>query len=1045
MLECGGGAWCASMYLCKLLESSANCWRERLVVPEYDEVLELVDRQTLWQQVVQLCHRYYEAICAVVAGRWDTLVKTGVLGESPLGAPFSWWLLMALAVSVMHLIVYWLTKSPSQKWARTLFPLMFVLSALVPWSFSVQLLTIWMASWAPPLALMVGGFDFLINWAGLTWISGWLLYPVFALCCTWDWFLVLLGFPKPEAPGYHQSDNILRIITVFVTYLTFSHSLALSLGLVAYIAFRYVYVMARGPLQVTDVFVTGDDGQRKLVSHNYVYRGITGWSWLDHWINPAFGLGLGKPPTKEEMKEEAKKELQTEFDRKLEVLSSRLEHQAELDIKRAEEQALRAEKHAEEQAKRAEKYAEEQIKRTEERLEREQRNHLQKMAVDFGRRAKEAKLNAQREERTALLATQKGLQALARHKMDAGASDLDASEEQVAIMRETLASAKQYNAAFPEKVEKEKEKDDILPEGPSRDDTHLQYRHLVGKDQFLIQRVNQFPNKDSPIFEYTGPCAVVYLWKMDGSYAGTGALIENHIQTIDHNVVLELNSGRDLFATQAFNPTAMRQLKKPVRVVGKIYQFPVPVGFNLTYQLQMVAPKETTGLCMVMGIPDLNPLGKEGGIVCSMGSYYFNEGDDHRTSATYSSDAGMSGSPVCPAVGTGPQRSFGRKVMGLHENGGQPNEFYRYTEQDIQALRGQAVHEVSHPPEGGKGKTKIGRGQLRSASAKIAKQLKAGGGSKAGMRHTHFWSKSLGGWVDYDEVEREFESTMGHDFPDEQDAKYTNWSEGKRKAYREFMQKLEPADQYDAPAYPDEPEFWAARDDLEEQHQAFDQRARVRVQGRIPTGVGSGGSNWADEVEEEEDYRDVVPQSPNGKTKLPAPVAPTTQPAGHEISYEQFLEYFRKKEEDEVKANTLANAQTTTPQVSKRKQKAKKVAFKQEAPAPRISKLKPKQTVSTKAEQDRVNAVAKLVFQDAGVPRTPPQNRDVWTATTMPSSLWNALQKDFKQSFVKLTVEEKKKKIRQMRQHLDGQPATGGVTTDTPNPANEGPSGDLGV
>jgi hypothetical protein len=825
------------------------------------------------------------------------------------------------------------------------------------------------------------------------------------------------------------------LITILVTYLTFAHSLALSLALVVYITFRYLYVMARGPLQTTDVFITDTDGQRKLVSHNYVYRGITGWSWLDHWINPAFGLGLGKPPTKEEMKEEAKADLQREFEKKLEILSGKLEHEAELNIKRASEQA-----------ERQQKYADEQLKRTEERLEREQRNHLQRMAVDFGRRAKEAKQQAQREERNALLATQRGLQALAHHEMDAGASRLDVSEEQVAILRDTLAQAKTATAAFPDRVEKEKEKDDTIPESPARDDTHLQYRHLVGKEQFLIQRVNQFPNRDSPIFEYTGPCAVVYLWKMDGSFAGTGALIENHIQTIDHNVVLELNSGRDIFATQAFNPTSMRQLKKPVRVVGKIYQFPVPVGFNLTYQLQMCAPKETTGLCMVMGIPDLNPLGKEGGIVCSMGSYYASDDDAHRTSATYSSDAGMSGSPVCPAVGTGPQRAFGRKVMGLHENGGTPNEFYRYTEDDIQQLRGQAPTEPTPAPEGGKGKMKVGRGQLKSATAKIAKQMKAGSGGHSGMRRTHFWSRSLGGWVDYDEVEREFESTLGHDFPDEQDVKYKDWSDKKKSMYREFMDRFEPANSTDAPQYPDDSDFWTARDDspLEEQHRVFDQRARVKVVARVPTGVGSGGRNWADEVEseEEEDFRQ---ESPSGMTKLPGVVAPTTPP-GQEISYLQFLEYFRRKEEEEVQANTKVNAKTNTPQVSKKKKGKKKVTFsKPESPIPQIPKLKPKQTATTKVDQERVNAVAKLVFQGAGVPRTPPQTRDTWTATTMPSSLWTALQPDFRRSFVKLTVEEKKEKIKQMRQHLGGQPPVGGNTTDTPTPANEGPSGGLAV
>jgi hypothetical protein len=1079
-LTSGGLAWCNSMMFCRMFFSAQECWRDRRETTSFDELLNEEDRVGLVRNLVLTWQQYSEAFLALVTGQWEILASSGIFGTGPYGTPYTWWFYVALLVLVMHLVVYYVANSQGQRWARTLIPMMFVLSAIIPWSISVQLLTVWMAAWTAPIAITIGVTDFVINWAGVTWISGYLLYPVFALCCTWDWFLVKLGFPKPEAP-HHIPDNVLRVATIFFVWQTFAHSFYISFLLVAYIAVRYIYVMARGPLRVDDTYVTDNDGKRTLVSHSYVYRGITGWTTLDHWINPAFGLGLGAPPKAAEMKAEARKDMEAEFEKKLAILTDQTNRKLEHLTEKLEGKTEREIHNAQNQAKH-------DVQQAENRADREINNAKQQAARELGQSVAKIRNTVQTAERQAVNAAKDARLAVARGVLDGGASNFDMTDEQVDIARGAVKAAS--NIHYPGSSDECEKVRDVPKAEASTGTLRLCYNDVQYVENYIAFRKNQFPMHDAPFFEYQGPCAIVYLWKNDGTFAGTGFLVENHIQTIDHNVVTEILGGRPIYATQAFNPTGMRQLTM-ARSVNKIYQFRVPAGFNLDYQLTMCCPTDSTGLVLIMGIPDTNPLGKSGGIVCAIGTYW-DTADPHKSTGSYSSDSGMSGSPICPAVGTGAQRAFGRRVMGIHENGGNPNEFYRYQKSDINALRGLATTETmvlppSEPqaemPSGGKGKTKLGRGQIRNVARKIAKATNKG--ATGGMRKSHFWSRSLGEWVDYGEAEKEFQDSWGIEYPDEESKAYKDWSREKRKAYDDFIREAydRPEDRQDEPAYPDEPEYWTERDSMEEQEREWDRRSRVKIRnaGRSEphqplarTDYGSG--NWGDYDSEEE--------SGKGKTKLPYVQQPESddsepeRPRGAEARKrtpppsppKPARKNAKRKEKREAKRVTFSNpehSQMTQPEKvdidvkharmvllenQVRAMSAQVAALSTQntqaarecdlwprpeaASASSIPPLKPRQTDSSRVEKERINAVANVVFRDVGAQSAP--RADAWTATGMPPSVWNNLSAEFKQSFRNLSMEEKRQHIRKMRTHLEqtapvvGLSQIGGPSTATP-------------
>jgi len=1008
-------------------------------------------------EVPNLLWGAYNATCSRVQEGIEVVSTIPFLQYLP-GSNVDWWLLLAVVVGLAQFGMYYgLLQANKDKRLHYLMPLLFCFITLIPYSLSVEFLTVWLGTFCPPVGLAVIGINGFLNWVQLMWIASYLLFPVFIIGLTYQYFQ-WQEEQKKESAIEHQDNWWLRMVLILVVWYASGYVPIGIIILAAYLAIRYVYVMCRGIIDTVESTKIDNEGNRVRIGYVQRYRGITGWSWLDHWVNPVCGLGYGNVPTKDELLKKEKEQ----FDARLaaEILKAdRLVGKARDDAMRS---ILREHEKTNELIKRDRDHASEILKQKvdqafeagervgtqanirnvqdEVRFEMEKYKQVQRVA-------QVAKANLERKLRDS--GSPADLKKVKMLEDDAFIEDLTATavkqmeEEQGALTYKELAEIREELRADlmkdlqalnardkgaepvqqdvqPEAPGKGKEKVDKRPsqrgskpenaedfpteydtpfDEPPRTtvldvhatpvmdahtalnvETYLTYQHTTFPKwlQFIITKFHQSPKEGNPFFDATSTKGLVYLWKPNGRFAGTGFLIENSVCTIDHNVAKLLDQGEKIYGSQAYRNDAsmpMAELKF-VRRARRIYQMQVPQGWDLSFQYRWkVQPTDhgspTGGPCMIVGIPDTNPLGREGGIVASTSMWFRREMEDPtRAYAEYSSEHGMSGSPVLVPTQTGGAMTYGRDVSFVHENGGTPfNEMYAITKDDLDVLRNVKIVPVTQPPQEYvapqqeaprtstfsfntrvtpemPSKNKGGRGTMKNMARTATKTATTK--NIPGMRRTKFWAKTMDGWVDYGEAHDSFEEVYGRQMG--------NWSaEEAARNFRIFIEEefgYDPTDSHSYPDFDENPEFWEEREDrYSTEQREEEQRARVAA------------PKW--------EQKDVTPQGPRA-------------------NYEENMQFVA----DQLK---------------------KQLATAQEKPVDKTT-FQRKPTTAERKEAKNIAAIAEEVFHERGDrKKPPPQNPESWGKLKMPNSVWQALSKGARSAFLNATPQRRQELITAMK------------------------------
>lgn len=532
--------------------------------------------------------------------------------------------------------------------------------------------------------------------------ASWFLYPIYVAASFlsvyyktyWPMFIVMfvlgVGFVWSiyyyrqlvtfEAATHQQSWYVraMTIIFVFLAYaLTKSHWMFVSVVLI-YLVLRYIYVMCMRPLYTQDEYVTYDDGSRKQVSHLYVYRGISGWRWLDEYLNPTLGIGLGEPANPDQVERYIAEEV-----------ARRVRDRADADRMRntLERENL---KHYHENLNTA---------RNDIRDEVNTRVNAKLRALD---EAKRELLQMEREEQRSAQAVQSKVARVAgvgfKYNTDPGDGTKDAPIIPTSASHAANTPKKAVGGAssisfvkgdtLPGTIDK-KGKAKVVDAGdagdvtvaasqPSQPKTPLdqavtnQLRNTGASANIPVPdpvvetqtqnmkmwfapptKKDEAPSASSPFIDMGTSIDLVLLKREDGSFAGTGYFAENRIHTIDHVAVRE-GEPQKLIGVRVMHPHLPEELLKFEKSVGFHWCYHVPERWRrekITFGKYAPCPvtTEIPQLCMNFGFPENNPFGKPGAITGSVGPYSYVEGEDTAI-AQNSSDHGCSGGPVYKVI-----------------------------------------------------------------------------------------------------------------------------------------------------------------------------------------------------------------------------------------------------------------------------------------------------------------------------------------------------------------------------------------------------------
>lgn len=495
--------------------------------------------------------------------------------------------------------------------------------------------------------------------------------------------------------------------------------------LVIYLFGRFLYVRIRRPLGVTEQFVTNDKGDRVRTSYAYVYRGITGWSLLDKYLNPMFGMALGEDLSDEEFKKLVDQKAKTLYREKKEELNGKYNRDLNAAVAR-QIQAIEKQRNLKTiniNKSLGKKKGGNDVVGSEVGLGKlntvklntprskpapktsVQAKGKQKVSPRVSPRSSDNEEYYTRSEIEAIMASDHGFSDFTHSEDEAGWSDY---EEAISAHREGLrefmggASSDDDDSGLEScKIEKAKGKDaprivdtndeyTLYPLAEMADGTFVIKNRSVVKDVQTVQfsanmKVKQRPIDGSPFVDFGTTKDVVKLWwKADEGFveAGTGYFCENKIVTIDHNA-----HEFAIYGTRMIDPTEPVKLKLAIEANAMGF-YDVPQAWRSDPTTKRPPIKfgkfedcPASGECLIVGFPQTNPFNNPGGLVGSVGKFQ-RQGDIAK--ANYSSDHGMSGSAIY-LIKNG---IVTNQIIGTHEGAaGGSNEFRVVSRGVIDAVR----------------------------------------------------------------------------------------------------------------------------------------------------------------------------------------------------------------------------------------------------------------------------------------------------------------------------------------------------------------------
>jgi len=508
------------------------------------------------------------------------------------------------------------------------------------------------------------------------------------------------------------------------------------LGLVIYIFLRYLYVMARKPLCTETTSRTDDRGNNVKVSYTYVYRGITGITFIDRYLHAFLNIGLGDDNS----------------------------HQYDAEIERILDKKRRSDEYEAKQAAKPKKlglgmsgaptasnqpYVPSKVSLKQMAAMVNKSNKAPPAApkavpaafssavafpVPFAPSPPPVapvvtpkKVTFKREAPEPLTAGELQILANASGVVKGKTSsypmpvDLEFTPEELDVL--SSSDEKSYTSSSDDEFSRPMilDEDWCVPDGyteaewdkgrkngdpryknespfprPMQQNIPLTWEatQQPGFVWTIVTKCKQSPRVDNPFIDI-GMKDVIKLWRADGSDGGSAYPAENRIVTINHNRVLDGSTTPEvLYGSRPFIDPSTKVLLKHIKTIGRneLYEVPMLWSGNAKDGAGVLVPKlnfgrlkpcPDSGVCMIVGFPQNPPFGKQGELVASIGNFVRTPGTD-LCKSEYSSDFGMSGAGVYIETAG----KFDRDIIGTHEgSGGSLNEFRCWTQELIDESR----------------------------------------------------------------------------------------------------------------------------------------------------------------------------------------------------------------------------------------------------------------------------------------------------------------------------------------------------------------------